>query len=834
MTSVDLQQIIGYRDGEYLSVSVGNAGGFRSVVLPYRPGIGGEIVETLRQPGNNVYFGVNPVGPKATGRGTVGDVTRLAGLYCDLDVKPGGCPSIEVARSIVGELSAMLGTAPSAIVMSGHGLQPYWPIEDAPISAGDGSGRGKAIALTRRWGRLVAHVAKSHGAQVDSVYDLARVLRAPGSVNHKGSPVEVTIERGTGGPVTLAQIVDCLDEQGVSEQPGDVTIKSGAADYSAPTEWTFAEGNCGYSVTMRRGWMKDTPGARHPWLLAQAVRVAAAHRNGCMNADGLRQAWVELEQRFTELCEGSPTDPRKVKPLEMAEAISYAQRRAGAMDAAHMATELGGHLHDDQLVGRRVKDRRTVPTVEWPTPSVDPSTAPVPAKTAAAGTAVVDPAEHSGQMRMALRLAAIYGSELMFVSGIGWHHWEGARWRYDDQGHARRAVYDVLGRAIVEALDNADKDLRADARKCESASGVAGVLELASALIPFAVTVRDLDADPYLLNAANGTLDLRTGDLRSHDARDRITMVTRAAYDPAAISTTLTAFLARVLPAAEVREYLQRLIGVALLGKVVEHVLAILVGVGGNGKGTLYGALLSALGDYGSTAEPDLFMHRQGAHPTGEMDLRGKRLVVVSESEQDRRLAEATMKRLTGGDVIRARRMRENFVEFRPSHTPLLITNHLPKVSGDDPAIWRRLRVIPFDVLIADADKDVHLDEKLQLEADAVLAWAVAGWTQYRERGLDEPPAVVVATGDYRRSSDAVGRFIAERCLTSSPAIKATTVPLFAAWELWRGMDGAEQISQKAFGLALDRHGYPVTDKARDGRWREGIALAPVELEVGA
>ena len=189
----------------------------------------------------------------------------------------------------------------------------------------------------------------------------------------------------------------------------------------------------------------------------------------------------------------------------------------------------------------------------------------------------------------------------------------------------------------------------------------------------------------------------------------------------------------------------------ARLGKVAEHILPILTGTGANGKGTFYKAMLWALGDHGSTVEPDLLMHRQGAHPTGEMDLLGRRLVVVSESERDRRLAEATMKRLTGGDTIRAPRMRQDFVEFKPSHTPLLITNHLPKVSGDDPAIWRRLRVVPFTVEIPAAERDPHLDERLQAEADAVLAWAIAGWVDYRERGLDEPQAVLVATDDYQR-----------------------------------------------------------------------------------
>ena len=127
--------------------------------------------------------------------------------------------------------------------------------------------------------------------------------------------------------------------------------------------------------------------------------------------------------------------------------------------------------------------------------------------------------------------------------------------------------------------------------------------------------VDSLDADPYLLNMANGTLDLRTMQIRPYDPADRITKVCRAAYDPDAPDVAWTAFLERVLPDEAVREYLQRIIGVALLGKVIEHILAILTGTGANGKGTLYGALLYALGDYGHAAEPDLFMVRPERAP---------------------------------------------------------------------------------------------------------------------------------------------------------------------------------------------------------------------------
>lgn len=429
--------------------------------------------------------------------------------------------------------------------------------------------------------------------------------------------------------------------------------------------------------------------------------------------------------------------------------------------------------------------------------------------------------QHHGQVRMAYRLADAYSGQLMHVARVGWFHWDGRRWAEDERGMARRAVLDVLRRALTESLGG-DKVLRADVARCETDAGIAGVLGVAASMEPFARTVTDIDPDPYLLNVANGTLDLRTMAVHAHTPTDLITKITRAAYHPDTAPTGVwDAFLASVLPDATVRDFLRRVAGVALLGKVVEHILAIETGIGANGKGTSYKAILWALGDYADTADPDLFMAREGAHPTGEMDLRGLRLVVVSENDRNRKLAEATMKRLTGGDPIKARRMRQDFVTFEPSHTAVLVTNHLPRVSGDDPAIWRRIRVIPFDVVFTDDEKDPALDDKLRLVADEVLAWAVEGYREYTRIGMAEPATVKVATSNYQLESDLIARFIADQCLIN-PHVSAITKELFAEFEAWADAYGAETMNAKTFGQALDRKGFPVS-KSHGRRVRRGI-----------
>lgn len=432
--------------------------------------------------------------------------------------------------------------------------------------------------------------------------------------------------------------------------------------------------------------------------------------------------------------------------------------------------------------------------------------------------------QHRGQVRLAYRLARKYPTDLMHVHGIGWHVWDGTRWVEDTIGAAKQAVCETYRDALADSLH--DKDLQMDVRRCESAAGIAGVLDIAASLATFARTVDDLDKDPELLNVSNGTLNLQTMALLPHNPADRITKVCNAAYRPGATSTRWDAFLGRVLPDPELRAFLARYVGQALYGRTLEHRLAILTGTGRNGKGVFYGTIGRVLGDYAMVGEPDLLMHREGAHPTGQFDLRGRRWVVVSESDEGRKLAEATVKRLTGGDNIKARKMRADFVEFEATHSVALVTNHLPVVSGDDPALWARLRVVPFGVTIPEAEQEKELDRKLADDADAVLAWALNGWADYKAHdGLGDPRAVHDATGAYKAGSDTIGTFL-EACTVSGPHFRVKVSALVEAYEEWCRDEGVMAVSKKEFGEALDRRGMESVKGGKGVRFRVGVGLA--------
>jgi putative DNA primase/helicase len=225
-----------------------------------------------------------------------------------------------------------------------------------------------------------------------------------------------------------------------------------------------------------------------------------------------------------------------------------------------------------------------------------------------------------------------------------------------------------------------------------------------------------------------------------------------------------------------------------------------------------------ALGDYADAADPELLTARTfDAHPTGTADLFGLRLAVLHESDHGRRLAEGTVKRLTGGDRIKARRMREDFWHFDPSHTFVMLTNHKPVVGGTDEGIWRRLRLVPWDVVIPEAERDLTLGDQLALEAGAVLAWLVAGYRDWHGHGLTDPKQVSAATAAYRAESDALGRFLEQRCMGHG---SVGSSELFAAWSAWCKEEGEESGTQTAFSLAVQHKGHDTYTSNGRKRWR--------------
>jgi putative DNA primase/helicase len=303
-----------------------------------------------------------------------------------------------------------------------------------------------------------------------------------------------------------------------------------------------------------------------------------------------------------------------------------------------------------------------------------------------------------------------------------------------------------------------------------------------------------------------------------------MTKASPVAYDKTATAPTWDTFLERVVPDADVRRFVQKAIGYSMTGDVSEQVLFFLHGGGANGKSTFLNAILHALGDYGRQSAPDLLMFKYGnEHPTAQADLLGRRFVTTIEAQEGRRMAEVMVKQLTGGDMVTARRMREDFFSFAPTHKIWLAANHKPVIRGTDYAIWRRIRMVPFTVQIPAAEQDPMLPAKLEAELPGILRWAVEGCLAWQREGLEPPAAVRAAVDEYRSEMDTVGQFIEERCDLERTALTKSGV-LRKSYEGWCEANGERPMSTTAFGLRLQEKGLR-REHGRRGSSYEGIAV---------
>ena len=433
----------------------------------------------------------------------------------------------------------------------------------------------------------------------------------------------------------------------------------------------------------------------------------------------------------------------------------------------------------------------------------------------------------------------LHGDDLRFCHPWScWLAWDGRRFRRDLTGEARRrakaTIRKVYGIAGELEDDKKRHALVAWARQLEKAATVAAMLKLAESEPGIPILPDDMDADPFHFNVWNGTVDLRTGELRPHDRADRITKLAPVASDPRAECPTFLRFLERVLPDEEVRAFLRRAIGYSLTGDTSAQCLFFLYGSGANGKSTLLIVLLELLGEYGKQAAPDLLTHKSAErHPTELADLFGARLVTSVEVDEGKRLAETLIKQMTGGDRMKGRFMRADFFEWLPTHKLFLAANHRPTICGTDYAIWRRIHLVPFTVTIPEDERDRHLPVKLRAELPGILNWAIRGCLEWQRDGLGLPKAVKEATTEYRAEQDVLGDFIAERCVEDEQA----TVTAKALWDAWRGwceQAGEQEGTQRSLGPRLGERGFEQARGAKGVRQWRGLRLrGPDEMASG-
>jgi putative DNA primase/helicase len=427
------------------------------------------------------------------------------------------------------------------------------------------------------------------------------------------------------------------------------------------------------------------------------------------------------------------------------------------------------------------------------------------------------------------RLAKQHGTELRYDLSRGFRCWDEKRWGLDPLAAVRRAKKTV--RAILLEAANAptDADAKALSQWAVKSAGndrIKAMVELAKSEPGIAADGEQFDADPMLLNVANGTLDLRTGILRRHNRADLITKLAPVEYDPDARCPTFERFLEQILPGAELRAFVQCAIGYSLTGLTHERCFFIAYGSGDNGKTTLLETLQHMLGrdEYAHRTPTETLLPRhRGAIPNDVARLKGLRFVFASETEEGQKLAVAFIKDITGGDTVAARFMRAEWFDFTPEFKLWLATNHRPVIRDSNKAIWNRIRLIPFLVTIPKADQDPELPRKLLKELPGILAWSVRGCLAWQEQGLNSPEPVRQATDDYRTEMDLLADFLEERCIRT-PKARAATGDLYRSFAEWCATFGEKIISHKAFAKELELRGLK---KGRTGttRFWEGLGL---------
>lgn len=406
--------------------------------------------------------------------------------------------------------------------------------------------------------------------------------------------------------------------------------------------------------------------------------------------------------------------------------------------------------------------------------------------------------------------------------------YDGQRWEADQSAAeaAAKGTVRVMAESAAKDPGRAEnKALLQHAMRSATRSRIEAMLFTARSEPGMEIKAKDLDGDGYLFNCNNGTIDLRSGELLPHDPGDHISKITAVDYDPDATAPVWDAFLERILPDKEIRAFMRRLVGYSLLGECREEVLPFLYGSGANGKSTCLNAIQEVFGEYAMQAPPELLTLKHGpSHPTELAALMSARCVLSVEVEEGRRLAESLVKQLTGRDSISARFMRQDFFTFEPTHTVFMAANHKPVVKGTDGAVWRRIKLIPFEVVIPEDERDPNLQEKLRGELPGILAWAVRGCLEYQLQGLMEPSAVREATEEYRADMDILAAFIAEDCVTA-PGVWIKVADLYQGYVNWCQRSGVAAESKREFGNRLTERGYAPDKGAKNTSIRRDIAL---------
>lgn len=420
------------------------------------------------------------------------------------------------------------------------------------------------------------------------------------------------------------------------------------------------------------------------------------------------------------------------------------------------------------------------------------------------------------------RIAYEYGHVIRYIPSVGWYIWNGKYWEYDEKGKLHRLVAKVV-RKLGESNDETEQKW---ARHCEKHNVRESAIKDLKILVPGDRS--DFDRHKYLLNIENGVIDLKTGKLQPHNRELSLTKITNITFDESAKCPEWLSFLEQIfLGDEELIEYMQRLIGYSLTGEISEQIMVFLIGGGSNGKSTFINTIKDIMGEYGKQAKSDTFIKKKETGANNDIArLVSSRFVSAIESEDGEQLSEAFVKQITGGEPVLARFLRQEYFEFIPEFKVFFTTNHKPVIKGVDEGIWRRVKLVPFNLQLPKEKRDLKLPEKLSLEMSGILNWAIEGCLKWQQSGLKEPMVVKKATGDYKEDMDILGPFLYECCYVPMiDEVKIEAKELYEIYSNWCYKTGEHALKNRAFYRMLETKGFKKKKGNQNKTFIHGVTL---------
>lgn len=415
-----------------------------------------------------------------------------------------------------------------------------------------------------------------------------------------------------------------------------------------------------------------------------------------------------------------------------------------------------------------------------------------------------------------------------------WMYWNGKVWCVDDSGEIKKLADiicdDIKREGFMEQDEKTQADLLKWATRTSSSKGKESMIKECQHLDGIPVSPDDFDVYPDYLNCQNGIVNLRNGELIPHDSSFMMSKICFAEYDPSDKQPKLwLKFLDDVTGGdKEIQDYIQKCVGYSLSGSTREQCAYFLYGMGNNGKSTFLDTIADMLGGYASNAQPETIMMKKWGNEGANSDiarLKSARFVTSEEPTEGVRLNEGLLKQLTGGSKVTCRFLYGDEFEYLPEFKIWIATNHKPVVRGMDYGIWRRIKLIPFEVNIPKEKVDKMMKYRLRKEFPQILHWAVQGCIKWQKEGMNEPEKVQIAVKEYKQEMDLLAGFM-EQCVEidydSGERIMASD--LFRAYTRWAKQNNEYEMSSKKFFKDI---GNKVPDKGRNAR---GVFYTNIKL----